>query len=89
MLLVLHLVKTEHTSQNGSKALAGVAQWIEPWPVNQKVAGLIPRQGTCLGCRPGPQQGAQDWQPHTDVSLPLLLPLFPSKNKFFKKNETS
>ena len=34
--------------------LAGVAQWIEPGPVNQRVAGLIPSQGTCLGCRPGP-----------------------------------
>ena len=35
-------------------ALAGVAQWIECQPVNQKVAGSIPSQGTCLGCRPGP-----------------------------------
>ena len=38
-----------------SAALAGVAQWIECWPVNQKVAGLIPSQGTCLRCGPGPQ----------------------------------
>ena len=30
--------------------LAGVAQWIECWTVNQKVAGLIPNQGSCLGC---------------------------------------
>ena len=30
-------------------ALAGVAQWIECRPVNQKVAGSIPSQGTCLG----------------------------------------
>ena len=36
-------------------ALAGVAQWIERWPVNQKVVGSIPSQGTCLGCGPGPQ----------------------------------
>ena len=36
-------------------ALAGVAQWIECWPVNQRVASLIPSQGTCLGCGPGPQ----------------------------------
>ena len=75
--------------KNETSALAGVAWWIECQPANHKVADSIPRQGTCLGCRPGPQQGAQDWQPHTDVSLPLLLPLFPSKNKFFKKNETS
>ena len=36
-------------------ALAGVAQWIEHWPANPKVAGSILSQGTCLGCRPGPQ----------------------------------
>ena len=36
-------------------ALAGVAQWIQCWPANQRVAGLIPTQGTCLGCWPGPQ----------------------------------
>ena len=31
-------------------ALAGVAQWTEHWPANQRVAGSIPSQGTCLGC---------------------------------------
>ena len=36
-------------------ALAGVAQWIEHGPENQRVAGSIPSQGTCLGCGPGPQ----------------------------------
>ena len=36
-------------------ALAGVAQWIECWPVNQRVAGSIPSQGTFLGCGLGPQ----------------------------------
>ena len=36
-------------------ALAGVAQWIECQTANQRVAGSIPSQGTCLGCRPGPQ----------------------------------
>ena len=36
-----------------NKALAGMAQWIECQPVNQRVAGSIPRQGTCLGCGPG------------------------------------
>ena len=30
-------------------ALAGVAQWIECRPENQRVAGSIPSQGTCLG----------------------------------------
>ena len=36
-------------------ALAGAAQWIESGPENQRVAGSIPSQGTCLGCGPGPQ----------------------------------
>ena len=30
-------------------ALAGVAHWIECSPANQRVAGPIPSQGTCLG----------------------------------------
>ena len=42
--------------------LAGLAQWIECWPVNQKVAGSIPSQGTNLSCRPGPQLGAYERQ---------------------------
>ena len=37
--------------------LAGVAQWIEYQPVKQRVANLIPSQGTCLGCGPGPNKG--------------------------------
>ena len=48
------LLKTEDS------ALAGVAQWIECQPVNQKVA--------CLGCRPGPQLGEFERQ-LIDVSL--------------------
>ena len=51
--------------KNGNAALAGVAQWIEYWPANQRVAGWIPRQGTCLGCGPGPQSGgAQEATTH-------------------------
>ena len=58
-------------------ALAGVAQWTECRPANQKVAGSIPSQGPCLGCRPGPQLGVLEGQPHIDVSVPLsfLSPL--------------
>ena len=41
----------------GHCALAGVAEWVEYRPVNAKGASLIPRQGTRLGCRPGPQLG--------------------------------
>ena len=44
-----HILKPQHL------ALAGVAQWIEQQPVNQRVAGLIPSQGTRLDCRPGRQ----------------------------------
>ena len=69
-------------------ALAGVAQWIESGPANQRVASSIPRQDTCLGCRPDPQLGVCKGQPHIDVSLPLSpsLPLFLKKIKCFKKS---
>ena len=53
----------------------GVAQWLEHWPVNQKVTSSIPSQGTCLSYGPGPQYGACEKQP-TDVSLPLFLPIY-------------
>ena len=33
----------------------------------------IPSQDTCLGCRPGPQWGVHEGQPHTDISLPSPL----------------
>ena len=36
-------------AQEDILALAGVAQWIECQPVNQRVASSIPSQGTCLG----------------------------------------
>ena len=48
-LLVLKLDK----SRKRSFALAGVAQWIESRTVNKRVTGLIPSQGTHLGCGPG------------------------------------
>ena len=62
-------------------ALAGVAQWTECHPVKQGVAGSIPSRGTCQGCGPGPQYGVRERQPHIDVSLPLFLPPFHSKNE--------
>ena len=37
------------TTRKKITALAGVAQWIECWPANQKVTSSIPSQGTCLG----------------------------------------
>ena len=44
-------------------ALASVAQWIGHCSANQKVAGLIPGQGTCLGFRHVPCWGAYERQP--------------------------
>ena len=41
--------------KRSSPALEGVAQWIECWPVNLRVAGSIPSQGTYLGRGPSPQ----------------------------------
>ena len=36
------------STRTGGTALAGVAQWIECWHANQRVASSIPSQGTCL-----------------------------------------
>ena len=57
-----------------------MALWIECQPVDLRVTGSIPSQGTCLGCRLGPHLGACERQPHTNVSLPLSLPFPLSKN---------
>ena len=64
-------------------ALAAVAQWIELWPANQRVASSIPSQSTCLGCRPGPQWEGGMWEATTHWHFsPSLSPSFPlSKNK--------
>ena len=67
-------IKKNNLSKKVKIALAGVARWIECWPVNQRVTGLIPSQGTCLGCGPGPWWGVHERQPHIDVSLPLVRP---------------
>ena len=47
---------------------------------NQRVTCSIPSQGTCLGCKPGPQQGAHERQPHIDV-FPSLFPSLPLSKK--------
>ena len=81
----------QRQKRNGLKtiaSLAGVAQWIEHQPANQRVASLIPSQGTCLGCglcaltpsgRLLKAEGNR-WMflSHIDVSLPLFLPPFPT-----------
>ena len=55
--MMLCMLPTTLGSPKLSPALAGVAQWIECQPANQKVAGWIPSQGTFLCCGPGPQLG--------------------------------
>ena len=67
-------------------ALTGVAQWVGHQTANQNVSGSIPSQDTCLGCGPGPQLGACERQPHTDVFSPSLSPSLPLslKNKYIK-----
>ena len=68
--------------KNVKIALTGVTSWVEHRPANQKVAGLIHSQGTCLGGRPCPQLGVCKRQP-IDVSLiirclsPSLSPSLP------------
>ena len=69
--------------------LAVVAQWIECLLANQRVAGSIPSQGTCLGCVSGPWLGVYKRHPQIAVSLPLFYPPFSSLkiNKIFKKRK--
>ena len=67
-----------------------MAQLVGHRPAKQKVAGLIPGQGTCLGCGLGPwakytqgprsghmREATDQYFFHIDVSLPLFLPPFP------------
>ena len=55
-----------------------VAQWIERQPANQRVTGLIPSQGTGLGCGPEqiPSRGCEKGN-HTQIflSFSFSLPL--------------
>ena len=61
--------------------LTGMAQWVGCCPANGKFASLIPRQGTCRGCGPGPlvraTWEATNWCFSPSFSLPFSL----SKNK--------
>ena len=53
--MYFYISKTSYLYKTVFLLLAGVAQWIKCWPVNQRVAGSIPSQGTCLGCGTGPR----------------------------------
>ena len=75
--------------KNRSAALTYVAQLIGHHPAKQKVTGLIPSQGTCLGCRCGPWseciKKAMDGCFSLMFSLPLFLPPLPSLYKQTEK----
>ena len=55
--IVIYCQRIQYGKGDKTRALAGVAQWIEYWPANCKVAGSILSQGICLACGPGPQLG--------------------------------
>ena len=57
-------------------ALAGVAQWIECQPVNQRVTSSSHSHGTCLGLGAGSPLGGSMRSNHTLMFL--FLPPFPS-----------
>ena len=67
-------------------ALVNMAQLVGSHPTNWKVEGFIPCQGTCLGCRFGPQSGHMQEATNQcfSTSLSPSLPLFP-KSTFFLK----
>ena len=75
--------------RRNSCALAGVAQWVERQPANQSITGLIPSQGTYLGCRPGPHWGgAQETTTLMFLSFSFSLPS-PLSKIFFKRKRNS
>ena len=45
---IMNTVPRRKIQKGEQMALAGVAQWIEHRPANQRVVGSIPSQGTCL-----------------------------------------
>ena len=49
MIIFIHVMIEEQQT-----ALPGVTQWSACRPAIQMVTASIPSQGTCLGCRPGP-----------------------------------
>ena len=76
--MISNLCNSKYSLQKTKQALAGLAQWSERWPANQKVTSSI--QGTRLGCGPGPGWGTRERQP-VNVSLTRIhvsLPLSPS-----------
>ena len=75
---------TLFSERDEALALTDEASLVGCHPEKGKVAGLIPGQGTCLGCGFSPLLGVPTrsnrsmFLAHIDVSLPLILPPFPS-----------
>ena len=68
-------------------ALTGVAQWVEHWPANQKVAGSISGQGTCLDYGSDSQLGACERQLiHVTLACRYFSPSLPVSLKINKWN---
>ena len=65
-----------------SWAMAGVAQWIECWRVNQKVSSSIPVRAYAWAVGQVPSRGCPRGN-HT-LMFPSLLPVPLSKNKLIK-----
>ena len=84
--MVVSVTPSTEVYKNAQKVtLAGVTQWIECQPANQRVTSSIPTQGTYLGCRTDGQQGHMRGN-HTlmFLSLSFFLPSPLSKNKQIK-----
>ena len=58
--------------QRAVRALAGWLSWLEHFLVHQKVAGLIPTQGTCLHCGFDPLSGCLREATNQSFSLTLM-----------------
>ena len=95
-----HLLLTSSLMDNNQsthRALAYVAQLVGDCPANQKVASVIPTQGTCQDCRFGRWSGCMEEATdrcfffHVDVSLPLFSLPFPlsriNKRKSHKEDK--
>ena len=59
-----------HVENDKESALAGVAQWIECQPVNQRVTGSIPSLGHMPGLQARSTVEGVRKATHIDVSLP-------------------
>ena len=81
------LMSSNFKTNKQKPTLAGVARWIERQPANQRVTGLIPSHGPCLGCGPGlpPSRGRMRGN-HIlmFLSLSFSIPSRLPKNKYIK-----